>query len=98
MGIIVFVGLSACRGGEVGHGLRLVAATLKHNRDEGIVEDEWLRVLIEGVESQARATLGDEGYEAAVRDGEGLSRRETVELALLPIHLPTTPDEQAPTG
>jgi hypothetical protein len=32
--------------------------------------------------TSARAALGDEGYEAAVRNGEALSREEEVELAL----------------
>jgi hypothetical protein len=97
MTTVLVVGLSACAGGHPGHGLRLVASALKHNLDEGITEKGSLAIAVERVKRQARAELGEDGYEAALREGEALSASETIELALLPIHLPPTPAEQAPS-
>jgi hypothetical protein len=51
-------------------------------RDGGIAEDAIERVVLGRLEQNARAVLGDEGYEAAVRRGEALSRDEAIELAL----------------
>ena len=39
-------------------------------------------------------TLEDDGYDAAVRTGEALSRDEAIELALSPIEK-ASPDKQA---
>jgi hypothetical protein len=96
MTTVLVVGLSACAGGHPGHGLRLVASALKHNRDEGISDVVSLVVAVERVKRQARAQLGEESYDAALREGEALSASETIELALMPIHVPPTPAEQAP--
>lgn len=45
----------------------------------------------------ARAALGDEGYEAAVRHGEDMPRDEVIELALSSVDTSAAPDEQAPS-
>jgi predicted ATPase len=96
MTTVLVVGLSACAGGHPGHGLRLVASALKHNREEGITEEGSLAIAVERVKRQARAELAEESYEAALREGEALAASETIELALMPIHTPPTPAEQAP--
>jgi predicted ATPase len=96
MTTVLVVGLSACAGGRPGLGLQLVASALKHNLDEGIAEEGSLAIAVERVERQARAELGEESYEAALREGEALSASETIELALMPIQLSATPAEQAP--
>ena len=57
-----------------------------------------MRLVRERNERKARVTLGDDGYDAAVRAGEALSRDDAIELALSPIDSSPTPDEQAPTG
>jgi hypothetical protein len=46
------------------------------------VLEPWSVPILERFEGNARAALGDEGYEAAVRAGETLSREEAIELAL----------------
>ena len=38
--------------------------------------------MLERFENDARAALGDEGYDAAVRAGGAMSRDEAIELAL----------------
>ena len=39
-------------------------------------------MVLDRIEQSARAGLGDEGYEAAVRSGEALARDEAIELGL----------------
>ena len=73
-----------------------MTAALKHFRDEGMPEDFWVRLMRERNERKARIALGDDGYEAAVRAGEALSRDDAIELALTPVSRPTA-DEQAPS-
>ena len=46
------------------------------------------------IERKARMTLEDDGYDAAVRTGEALSRDEAIELALSPIEK-ASPEKQA---
>ena len=40
------------------------------------------QAVLDRIEKNARAALGDEGYETAVRSGEALARDEAIELAL----------------
>ncbi len=92
---VLVIGFSACAGGEPGHGMQLIAAAMKHNRDEGITLGS-LDVVRERLERQARAALGEEGYEAAVLAGEALSVADTIKLALTPVLFAVSPAEQAP--
>ena len=94
-GGLMVIGFSACAGGEPGHGMQLIAAAMKHNRDEGITLGS-LDVVRERLERQARAALGEEGYEAAVLAGEALSVADTIKLALTPVLFAVSPAEQAP--
>jgi hypothetical protein len=48
--------------------------------------------VLERNEREARTRLGDEGYDAAVRAGEALSRDEAIELALSPVDPSAAPD------
>jgi predicted ATPase/class 3 adenylate cyclase len=84
MAPVMVIGFSACAGGEPGHGMQLIAAAMKHNRDEGITLGS-LDVVRERLERQTRAALGEEGYEAAVLAGEALSLADTIKLALTPV-------------
>jgi predicted ATPase len=93
--VMMVIGFSACAGGEPGHGMQLIAAAMKHNRDEGITLGS-LGVVRERLERQARAALGEEGYEAAVLAGEALSVADTIKLALTPVLFAAHPAEQAP--
>ena len=97
MAPVMVIGFSACAGGEPGHGMQLIAAAMKHNRDEGITLGS-LDVVRERLERQTRAALGEEGYEAAVLAGEALSLADTIKLALTPVLFAAvrTPAEQAP--
>ena len=62
-------------------GMSLVTAARRMYREDGVTEDALSEVLGR-IEKSARAALGDEGYEAAVRSGEPLARDEAIELAL----------------
>jgi predicted ATPase len=95
---VLTLGLSACASGDSGRGITLIAAERKQLREDGLTEDSWLGPVLERIEPQARAALGDDRYEAAVRAGEVLSRDDAIELALSPIDTSPIPDEQAPTG
>ena len=95
MAPVMVIGFSACAGGEPGHGMQLIAAAMKHNRDEGITLGS-LDVVRERLERQARAALGEEGYEAAVLAGEALSVADTIKLALTLGLFAVSPAEQAP--
>ena len=95
MAPVMVIGFSACAGGEPGHGMQLIAAAMKHNRDEGITLGS-LDVVRERLERQTRAALGEEGYEAAVLAGEALSLADTIKLALTPLLFAAHPAEQAP--
>jgi hypothetical protein len=95
---VLTLGLSACASGDSGRGITLIAAERKQLREDGLTEDSWLGPVLERIEPQARAALGDDRYEAAVRAGEALSRDDAIELALSPIDTSPIPDEQAPTG
>jgi len=66
------------------------------NRENGVAEWALGRLVLDRIETNARAALGDEGYEAAARRGEALSRDEAIEFALSLIDSSPTPPEQAP--
>jgi predicted ATPase len=89
---LLLVGLSMSENDEaLRRGVTLVAAALKYARDESMGET-WFRPVLERNEREARTRLGDEGYDAAVRAGEALSRDEAIELALSPVDPSAAPD------
>jgi len=63
-------------------GVKLVSAARRMNRESGVAEWALGRLVLDRIETNARAALGDEGYEAAARRGEALTREEAIELAL----------------
>jgi predicted ATPase len=82
VGSLFTIGISLCGRGEAGSGIRLVSAARRMYREDGVAEWALEQAVLDRVEKSARAGLGDEGYEAAVRSGEALSRDEAIELAL----------------
>ena len=76
------IGISLCRRGDAGSGISLVSAARRMYREDGVAEWAFEIAVLGRIEKSARAALGDEGYETAVRDGEGLSHDEAIELAL----------------
>ena len=76
------IGISLCGRGDVGSGISLVSAARRMYREAGVAEWAVEQAVLGRIEQGARAGLGDEGYEAAVRSGEALSRDEAIELAL----------------
>ena len=76
------IGTSLCGSGEAGPGISLVSAARRMKRENGIAEWALGRAVLGRIEKSARAALGDEGYETAVRSGEAMSRDEAIELAL----------------
>ena len=76
------IGISLCGRGDAGSGIRLVSAARRMYREDGVAEWAFEKAVLGRIEKSARAALGDEGYETAVRDGEGLSHDEAIELAL----------------
>jgi predicted ATPase/class 3 adenylate cyclase len=79
------IGLSQCgRGEAAGSGISLVSAARRvwHVSGVAVAEEPFAQALLGRVEKGARASLGDEGYETAVRKGEAMARDEAIELAL----------------
>jgi hypothetical protein len=76
------IGISSCGKGDVGSGISLVSAARRMYREDGVAEETYTQSVLGRIEKSARAALGDEGYETAVRSGEALSRDEAIELAL----------------
>ena len=76
------IGISLCGRGEADAGISLVSAARRMYRENGVAEGALERAVLGRIEKSARAALGDEGYEAAVRNGEALARDEAIELAL----------------
>lgn len=78
------IGLSQCGRGDAGSGMSLVSAAHRMWRVSGVAvaEEPFSQALRGPVEKDARAALGDEGYEAAVRSGEALTRDEAIALGL----------------
>ncbi len=76
------IGISLCGRGDAVSGVSLVSAARRMYREDGIAEWNIEQAIVDRIQKSARAALGDEGYEAAVRSGEALPRDEAVELAL----------------
>ncbi len=76
------IGISLCGRGDADSGISLVTAARRMYREYGVAEWAIEQAVLGRIEKSARAALGDEGYEAAVRAGEDLSRDEAIELAL----------------
>jgi predicted ATPase/class 3 adenylate cyclase len=76
------IGISLCGRGDAGSGISLVSAARRMYREDGVAEWAFEKAVLGRIEKSARAALGDEGYETAVRDGEGLSHDKAIELAL----------------
>ena len=78
------IGLSLCGRGDPAPGISLISATLQMWRLAGVgVGEQPLTKALRGrAEKTARAALGDEGYETAVRAGEALTRDEAMALGL----------------
>jgi predicted ATPase len=76
------VGCSLCGRSEADIGVELVSAARRMYREAGVADWALDREVLGRVEQLARAALGDDGYEAAVRRGEVLTREEAIELAL----------------
>lgn len=77
------IGLSLCGRGEVGPGIRLVSATRHMWRvaGVGVPEEPFMQAVVGRVDTSARTASGD-GYEAAVKAGEALTRDEAIALGL----------------
>ena len=76
------IGISLCGRGDAGSGISLVSAARRMYREDGVAEWAVEQAVLGRIEQSARAALGDEGYEAAVRSGEALARDEAIALAL----------------
>jgi predicted ATPase len=76
------IGISLCGRGDAKNGVRLVSAARRMYREDGIAEWTIEQAIVGRIEKSARAVLGDEGYEAAVRSGEGMPRDDAIELAV----------------
>jgi tetratricopeptide (TPR) repeat protein len=79
---VFVVGLAECGSGNFDLGITLVSAAVRLYHENGLVLESWTPSVLERFESNARATLGDDAYDAAVRSGKALSRDEAIELAL----------------
>ena len=64
------IGISLCGRGDACSGMSLVSAARRMYREHGVAEEAIERAVLGRIEKSARAALGDEGYEAAVRGGE----------------------------
>jgi predicted ATPase/class 3 adenylate cyclase len=79
---VFVVGLAECGSGNFDLGITLVSAAVRLFQENGLVLESWTPSVLERFESDARATLGDDAHDAAVRSGKALSRDEAIELAL----------------
>ena len=78
------MGLALCERGDPETGIRFISATCQMWRIAGVsVAEQPLTVAFRSrAEKSARAVLGDDGYEAAVKAGEALTRDEAMALGL----------------
>ena len=79
---LLTIGSALRETGEADIGAKLVSASRRISRENGVAEWALGRLVLDRTETNARAALGDEGYEAAVRKGEAMARDEAIELAL----------------
>jgi predicted ATPase len=82
--MLFYIGLSLCETGGAATGVRLVSATRNMWRVAGVhvYEQRLTQKLIRRAEQSAREALGDDGYDAAVKAGEALTRDEAIALGL----------------
>ena len=66
---LLVLGWAASARGETAVGVKLVSAALREYQEDGIDLERWIRVQIERFESTSRRALGDNGYDAALREG-----------------------------
>jgi tetratricopeptide (TPR) repeat protein len=76
------IGISSCGKGDAGSGISLISAARRMFREYGMAEEILTQTVLGRIEKSARAALGDDEYETAVRSGEAMSRGEAIELAL----------------
>src|SRR5262249_30675483 len=78
------IGLALCGRGDPATGMTLMSATQQMWRVAGVSvgEEPITQALLERVDERAREALGDDGYEAAVKAGEGLSRDDAMALGM----------------
>ena len=79
---ICAVGLAVCGSGDHRLGISLLSFARRRWRDDAIAEEAYAKAAFARIEKNARAALGDEGHDAAVRAGEALTRKQAIELAL----------------
>ena len=79
---ICAVGLAVCGSGDHRLGISLLSFARRRWRDDAIAEEAYAKAAFARIEKNARAALGDEGHDAAVRAGEVLTRKQAIELAL----------------
>jgi predicted ATPase len=78
------IGVSLCGRGDPAPGISLISATCQMWRAAGVAvaEQALTQALLDRAEKSARTALGDDGYEAAVKAGEALTRDEAIALGL----------------
>ncbi len=79
---VFVVGLAEYGNGNFDLGITLVSAAVRLYHDNGFVLESWTPSVLERLEMKARASLGDDAHDAAVRAGEALSRDDAIDLAL----------------
>ncbi len=77
------IGLSLCGRGDPEPGIRLISATRQmwHVAGVGVGDEPFMQAVLGRVEKSARTALGD-GYVAAVKAGEAMTRDEAIALGL----------------
>ena len=80
--LLLALGWAVSARGETALGVTLVSAALREYREDGFDLERSGHVQMERFERASRHALGDDGYEAAVREGEALSDDEANQLAL----------------
>jgi predicted ATPase/class 3 adenylate cyclase len=79
---LLVLGWAVSARGETTVGVKLVSAALREYREDGLDLERWGHVQMDRFERASREALGDDGYEAAVREGAALSDAEANQLAL----------------
>ena len=80
--LLLFLGWAVSARGQTALGVTLVSAALREYREDGMDIEPWGQVQLERLERTSRHALGDDAYDAAVREGEALSDAEANELGL----------------
>jgi predicted ATPase/class 3 adenylate cyclase len=79
---LLVMGWAAAAHGMTKVGVRLVSAAMRQYREDGMDIERSGHAQMERFERSSRQALGDDGYEAAVREGEALSDEEATQVAL----------------